>query len=150
MTYLTDINGRYKEIKRDFPMARYAAEIWAGHAGFAQASEGIVRATVSFLEKAATFQRWARLYQADRAWDGDPGPPRGSRLYYASFAGLVAPVRDLIEKERTSTRRAAATAMLSTPPRGEAIKRLSNCSWTREQTSTLRTMIDGRRSSGPQ
>jgi hypothetical protein len=26
LTYLTDINGSYKEIKRDFPIARYAAE----------------------------------------------------------------------------------------------------------------------------
>ena len=64
----------------------------------AQASEDIVRATVRFLEKEATFQRWARLYQPDRDWDDDPGPPRGSKHYYACFAGLVAPVRDLISK----------------------------------------------------
>ncbi|KAK4221334.1 hypothetical protein QBC38DRAFT_345793, partial [Podospora fimiseda] len=42
---------------------------------------------------------WAtRLYRADREWDDDPGPPQGSRLYYACFAGLIAPVRDLIGK----------------------------------------------------
>ena len=98
LTYLTDINGTHSEIKRDFPMARYAAEIWAGHAAFAQASEDIVRAAVRFLESEATFQRWARLYQADRGLDHNPGPPRGSRLYYASFIGLIAVARDLIGK----------------------------------------------------
>ncbi|KAK4198015.1 Pfs, NACHT and ankyrin domain protein [Triangularia verruculosa] len=98
LTYLTDINSSYKEIKRDFPLARYAAEVWAGHAVLAQASEDIVPATVSFLEKEATFQRWAQLYQADRPWEYNPGPPRGSRLYYACFIGLVAPARDLIGK----------------------------------------------------
>ncbi|KAH3098783.1 hypothetical protein KXW41_005747, partial [Aspergillus fumigatus] len=54
--------------------------------------------TVKFLEKEATFQRWARLYQADVSWKGYPGPPRGSRLYYACFDGLVAPARELIGK----------------------------------------------------
>ncbi|KAK9438543.1 Pfs, NACHT and Ankyrin domain protein [Metarhizium brunneum] len=98
LTYLTDMNGSHDEIKWDFPMARCAAEVWTGHAALAQASEDIVRATVRFLEKEATVQRWARLYQADRDWDSDPGPPRGSRLYYACFIGLVAPARDLLGK----------------------------------------------------
>ncbi|KAK9445083.1 Pfs, NACHT and Ankyrin domain protein [Metarhizium brunneum] len=98
LTYLTDISGSHIEIKRDFPMARYAAKVWTGHAALAQASEDIVRATVRFLEEEATFQRWARLYQADRDWDDDPGPPRGSRLYYACCDGLVAPARDLLDK----------------------------------------------------
>ncbi|KID81740.1 Pfs, NACHT and Ankyrin domain protein [Metarhizium guizhouense ARSEF 977] len=80
-------------------MERYAAEVWTGHAALTQASsEDIVRATVRFLEEEATFQRWAQLYQADRDWDDDPGPPRGSRLYYACFDGLIAPARDLIGK----------------------------------------------------
>ena len=99
LTYLTDISGSHREIKRDFPMARYAAEVWTGHAALAQASsQDIVRATVRFLETEATFQRWAQLYQADRDREDDPGPPRGSRLYYACFDGLVAPARDLIGK----------------------------------------------------
>ncbi|KAL4781521.1 hypothetical protein BJX76DRAFT_359810 [Aspergillus varians] len=96
LAYLTDINGSYEEIKRDFPMAKYAAEFWTSHAALAQASEDIVRATIRFLENEATFQRWAHLYQADRSWNADPGPPQGSRLYYACFAGLVAPARHLI------------------------------------------------------
>ncbi|CEO59613.1 Putative Pfs, NACHT and Ankyrin domain protein [Penicillium brasilianum] len=98
LTYLTDITGSHTDIKRDFPMARRAAEIWTGHAALAQASEDIVRVTVEFLEKEATFQRWARLYQADRNWDTEPGPPRGSRLYYACFAKLIAPAQVLISK----------------------------------------------------
>jgi hypothetical protein len=54
--YLTDVNGNNEEIKRDFPMARYAAEVWADYAALARASEDIVRATVSFLKEEATFQ----------------------------------------------------------------------------------------------
>ncbi|KAF1807850.1 Pfs, NACHT and ankyrin domain protein, partial [Eremomyces bilateralis CBS 781.70] len=98
LTYLTDINGSNQKIKRDFPMARFAAEVWTGFAALAQASEDIVRGTVRFVEEEVTFQRWARLYQADKHWDNDPGPPRGSKLYYACFTGLVAPARDLIGK----------------------------------------------------
>ncbi|CAI7672865.1 unnamed protein product [Penicillium discolor] len=98
LSYLTGINGSHREIKRNFPMARYAAELWTGHAALAQASEDISRVTVSFLERKATFQRWTRLYQADRSWDDNPGPPRSSRLYYACLLGLVAPARHLISK----------------------------------------------------
>ncbi|KAF3384972.1 Ankyrin repeat domain-containing protein 29 [Penicillium rolfsii] len=98
LTYLTDINGSPGQIKKDFPMARYAAEIWPGYARLAQTSEDIVREIVRFLEEEVTFQRWGCLFQADRIWDDKPGPPRGSRLYYASFHGLIAPARDLIGK----------------------------------------------------
>ena len=63
LTYLTSI---HKEMKQDFPMARYAAEAWTVYAALAQASEDIARATVRFLEEETTFQRWASLYQPDR------------------------------------------------------------------------------------
>ncbi|KAJ5100969.1 Pfs NACHT and ankyrin domain protein [Penicillium angulare] len=98
LAYLSDIKGNHGEINRDFPMARCAAELWANHAAFAQTSKDIVELTVRFIEKEDTFQRWAHLYQADRSWDGNPGPPRGSRLYYACFIGLLAATRVLISK----------------------------------------------------
>ena len=98
MTYLADINGSEREMKRYFPMAAYAAKFWTCHAALAQADEEIIRITVRFLEKEATFQRWARLYQADRSWNNSPGAPQGSRLYYACLNGLRAPARDLIDK----------------------------------------------------
>lgn len=98
LTYLTDIEGRHEEIKRNFPMAKYAAEVWPGYAALAWDSEDTVRKTVKFLEEEVTFQRWSRLYQADRSWDDDPGPPRASRLYYACLNGLFVPARDLICK----------------------------------------------------
>lgn len=62
--------------------------------GIRRHSSSIVR----FLEKELTFQRWAQLYQADRNWDSNPSPPQGSRLYYACYAGLIAPALDLIVK----------------------------------------------------
>jgi hypothetical protein len=98
LTYLTDIKGSHEDIKGHFPMARYAAELWAGYAALARDSEDIVRNTVKFLEEEVTFQRWCRLYQADRSWDHDPGPPRASRLYYACLNGLFGPAEDLVSK----------------------------------------------------
>ncbi|KAJ5449841.1 PfsNACHT and ankyrin domain protein [Penicillium daleae] len=98
LTYLTDIKGSRENIKGHFPMARYAAELWAGYAALARDSQDIVRKSVKFLEEDVTFQRWSRLYQADRSWDDDPGPPRASRLYYACLNGLMAPAGDLISK----------------------------------------------------
>ncbi|KAL2818954.1 Pfs, NACHT and ankyrin domain protein [Aspergillus granulosus] len=98
LTYLTDINGSNEEIKRDFPMARSAAELWTSHAVLAQASQDIVHMAVRFLETEATFQRWGCLYQPDRSYDYYPGPPRASKLYYACFTGLLAPARDLIAR----------------------------------------------------
>ncbi|KAH6708523.1 ankyrin repeat protein [Verticillium dahliae] len=58
--------GTYKETTRDFPMAKFAAEVWTG-----------------FLQDDRTFQLWGRLYQPDVPWKNDPGPPHGSKLYYA-------------------------------------------------------------------
>lgn len=77
-------------------MARYAAKLWADHAVLALEFENIAEMTVRFLEK--EFQQWTRLYQPDRSWDKCPGPPRGSKLYFACFIGLAAPARDLISK----------------------------------------------------
>lgn len=98
LAYLIDIDGSHRLIKQGFPMATRAAELWTGHATLAQASEDLFLVTVRFLEQEATFQRWARLYQADRTWDDNPGPLRGSRLFFASFVGLIAPARVLIDK----------------------------------------------------
>ncbi|CAG7990614.1 unnamed protein product [Penicillium salamii] len=99
LTYLTGIKGSHEEIKRHFPMARYAAEFWTSYAALALDSDEIIRKTVKFLEEEVTFQRWSRLYQADRGWDNDPGPPRASRLYYACLNGLLASAEDLISKK---------------------------------------------------
>ncbi|KAJ4034165.1 hypothetical protein NW758_011123 [Fusarium oxysporum] len=96
LTYLADIRGRHSTIRGDFPMARYAAEYWMDYAVSAETSEDIVRITVSFLRDETTFQRWCRLYQADRQWDDEPGPPRASKLYYACLSGLSRAARDLM------------------------------------------------------
>uniref|UniRef100_A0A0D2YDA8 NACHT domain-containing protein n=1 Tax=Fusarium oxysporum (strain Fo5176) TaxID=660025 RepID=A0A0D2YDA8_FUSOF len=95
LTYLGDIKNNCSTIRSDFPMARYAAESWMDYAVSAETSEDIVRTTVSFLRDETTFQRWCRLYQADRWWDHEPGPPKASRLYYACLAGLAGAARDL-------------------------------------------------------
>ncbi|KAF4448252.1 Pfs, NACHT and Ankyrin domain protein, partial [Fusarium austroafricanum] len=95
LTYLSDVKSKCSTIRSDFPMARYAAESWMDYAVLAETSEDILRSTVSFLRDETTFQRWCRLYQADREWDNEPGPPRASRLYYACLGGLSWAARDL-------------------------------------------------------
>ncbi|EXK26982.1 hypothetical protein FOMG_16421 [Fusarium oxysporum f. sp. melonis 26406] len=95
LTYLGDIENNCSTIRSDFPMARYAAKSWMDYAASAETSEEIVRITVSFLRNETTFQRWCRLYQADRAWDRTPGPPRAPRLYYACLGGLAGVARGL-------------------------------------------------------
>lgn len=57
LTYLTDIEDDQEKIKRDFPIARRAAELWIGYTVFAQSSEALVQIVVRFLEQEATFQR---------------------------------------------------------------------------------------------
>ncbi|KAH6978413.1 hypothetical protein EDB82DRAFT_546596 [Fusarium venenatum] len=96
LTYLNDARSSHSTIRRDFPMARYAAESWMGYAVSAGTSEDIVRTTVSFLRDETTFQRWCRLYQADRWWIDEPGPARASKLYYACLGGLIKAVGNLI------------------------------------------------------
>lgn len=57
LTYLTDINGNYREIIQNFPLVRRAAKLWAGSTTLCQTSEDLVRATITFLEKEAIFRR---------------------------------------------------------------------------------------------
>ncbi|KAH7187521.1 hypothetical protein BKA60DRAFT_602335 [Fusarium oxysporum] len=98
LTYLTDIKSSHKEVKRDFPMAQYAAESWMDYAVTVETSEDVVRTAVSFLQDETTFQRWGRLYQADAVWDDDLGPPRASGLYYVCLSGFEGAARALIEE----------------------------------------------------
>ncbi|KAJ5988217.1 NACHT nucleoside triphosphatase [Penicillium waksmanii] len=92
LIYLTDINGSAREMRRYFPLARYAAEVWTYHAALIQADEEIIGMTVGFLEGEATFERWARLYQGDMSY------LKSSRLYYAYFSRLLVPARNFIGK----------------------------------------------------
>ncbi len=107
LRYLTDIDGSHAKMKQNFPMARFAAEVWVGFAAsaeevrdaaLAEAIREVLEASVTFIEEEVTFQRWCRLYQQDREWSDDPGPPGGSRLYYACLGGLCETARRLLEK----------------------------------------------------
>ncbi|KAF9777843.1 hypothetical protein IL306_004302, partial [Fusarium sp. DS 682] len=97
LTYLTDIRGSHSTIRRDFPMARYAAKSWMNYAVSAETSEEIVRTTVSFLRDETTFQRWCGLYEDYYGWKYERRP-RASRLYYACLGGLSWAVRNLTTK----------------------------------------------------
>jgi hypothetical protein len=55
LMYLNNIRGSHNTIRRNFPMARYAAEYWIDYAVSAETSEDIVQITVSFLRDETTF-----------------------------------------------------------------------------------------------
>ncbi|KAH7029727.1 uncharacterized protein B0I36DRAFT_244780, partial [Microdochium trichocladiopsis] len=98
LAYLADIEGSDAEIRQQFPMARFAAQVWTGFAAAAETAGSVLEASVRFLQGEATFQRWCRLYQQDTYWDDNPGPPKGSRLYYACFGGLSGTATSLLEQ----------------------------------------------------
>ncbi|WYZ41181.1 hypothetical protein EsH8_V_000076 [Colletotrichum jinshuiense] len=97
LTYLADIKGSHSDIRRDFPLARYAAQVWTRFAALAETSEDVVQAAVGFLQDEITFQRWGRLFHDDNHWTDDPGPPDGSKLYYACLNGLCRTARRLLD-----------------------------------------------------
>ena len=98
LTYLKHIKCSHRGINQDFPMARFAAKTWTMFGPLAEAFQKSYQAMLVFLEGEETFQRWCRLYQVDRSWYEDPGPPKGSRLYYICLMGLSNVARELIDK----------------------------------------------------
>ncbi|EXK78708.1 hypothetical protein FOQG_16638 [Fusarium oxysporum f. sp. raphani 54005] len=89
-------------IKSQFPLAKYAAEIWMDHTGPAEVSKDVVAAAVSFLENDVLFRLWTRLYQPDRPWDAEPGTTQASCLYFACLAGLTETVKVLLSNNRNA------------------------------------------------
>ncbi|KAH7196238.1 hypothetical protein BKA60DRAFT_625831 [Fusarium oxysporum] len=87
-------------IKSQFPLAKYAAEIWMDHARPAEVSKDVVVAAASFLENDVVFRQWTRLYQPDRPWDEEPGITRASCLYFACLTGITETVKVLLSNNR--------------------------------------------------
>ncbi|KAK1993616.1 purine and uridine phosphorylase [Colletotrichum falcatum] len=77
------------KMTNQFPLARYAAEIWMDHTKAAEASNDIVAASVSFLQNETWFRVWGRLFDPQREWEDNPGLPRASSLYYSCLKGLT-------------------------------------------------------------
>ncbi|EJT68913.1 hypothetical protein, variant [Gaeumannomyces tritici R3-111a-1] len=98
LSYLRDIGDTHREIKKSFPLARRAAEMWMPHAVKAEVSKDIVRMSVEFLQDGKTFRLWGQLYQPDRGWDESPGAPTGSRLYYTCLGGFKQAAICLLDK----------------------------------------------------
>ncbi|KAH2002041.1 hypothetical protein KXV45_003538 [Aspergillus fumigatus] len=90
LTYLTDIKGSHREIRRGFPMARYAAKIWTRHAALAQGIEDIVQMTVKF--------EIVKLLLGTGADINAQGGENGSALQAASHKGYQEIVKLLLGK----------------------------------------------------
>ncbi|KAF5510909.1 Ankyrin-3 [Colletotrichum siamense] len=89
LVYLRDIEGHRWRLKKDFPLATYAAQCLMNFAAVAEVSENVATLIVTFLQSEKTFQRWNFLYEADLEWVSYLDIPKGSRLYYACIAGLL-------------------------------------------------------------
>ena len=78
----------------NFPLAPYAAEFWIDHVQYgADDSTGTLQTLIDTLfspDAHGRFISWVRLHDLDAFWAGIDMSrmPRGSRLYYASLAGL--------------------------------------------------------------
>ncbi|KAL7768544.1 hypothetical protein ACKLNR_002845 [Fusarium oxysporum f. sp. zingiberi] len=89
LTYLKDITSNHDDIRRDFPMARFAAETWTKFGASAEAFPDSLQEMLTFLEGEETFERWCQLSQPERSLQ---------RLYCVCLAGLLNVARVLIEK----------------------------------------------------
>ncbi|KFA68485.1 hypothetical protein S40285_05380 [Stachybotrys chlorohalonatus IBT 40285] len=98
LTYLTAITGTYDEMRRNYPLALFAAKDWTSYAVSAESSEEVFRAILVFLNTESTFQRWGCLHQADFSCRYDAGPPSASKLYYTCLGGLFRVAQELITK----------------------------------------------------
>ena len=93
----------YRQFEREFPLALYAAENWVKHAHDAGWDSNTFGGLVSeiFLKRDA-LENWIRLHDPDEPFTGEPDLSKsstsiGTSMYYASQAGLLKPLKILIE-----------------------------------------------------
>ncbi|EJP61140.1 Ankyrin repeat protein [Beauveria bassiana ARSEF 2860] len=89
LTYLASIQeDKVSRLRIQYPLARYASEIWMDCAEHAEASASSLKAILEFLRKATKFRLWASLFNPERPWEDDPGEPKAAPLYFACLSGL--------------------------------------------------------------
>ncbi|KAL3297492.1 Pfs NACHT and Ankyrin domain protein [Colletotrichum asianum] len=71
LIYLRDIEGHRWRLTKEFPLARYAAEVWMEFAATAATSRGVLNMILAFLQCEEVFDRWLYLCGEPRVW---PGP----------------------------------------------------------------------------
>ena len=93
----------YQVLERNFPLAEYAAKHWVKHAHDAGWDSDTLGGLVSeiFLKRDA-LENWIRLNDPDVPSKGEPDLSKsstdiGPSIYYASQAGLLKPLKILIE-----------------------------------------------------
>jgi hypothetical protein len=79
-----------------FPFAKYAAQIWLGHAKAAEESGRILDKVVNFLLNERQFHCWVHLSNPDGLIYRDRKMPPASPLYYACLTGLGAAAQRLL------------------------------------------------------
>ena len=84
--------------RAQFPLARYSAQYWMDHAKPGETVDGIAVAIMDFFENHAAYTVWGRLFDPDHPWKDSPEPNTACPLYFASFKGLNATARMLLEK----------------------------------------------------
>jgi ankyrin repeat protein len=90
-------NGVNSNTARSYPLSRYAADHWMGHAGWDPAGnrDDLHELIVTLLEPtSAVYLNWGRLYRQSKPWDKSAMDP----LYVAAESGLEKACRYLLQK----------------------------------------------------
>ena len=89
---------------KKYPLVRYAAKYWTQHARAVEGDTEAMHQLIMqlFWSKREAYVNWVQLFDPDKPWrerEITRGLKRvASPLYYASLAGLIEPVRLLLEK----------------------------------------------------
>ncbi|KAL6904045.1 hypothetical protein GGI43DRAFT_432684 [Trichoderma evansii] len=89
LAYLATIpHASIATIKRQFPLAQYAAQIWMDHAKIAEKSEAVLEIIIAFLLNERRFRNSIHLFNPDGLVYRRSGKVPASPLYYACLTGL--------------------------------------------------------------
>ncbi|KAL8371295.1 hypothetical protein RB595_001230 [Gaeumannomyces hyphopodioides] len=94
LAYLSSIATTQESPDRSFPLAKYAANIWMGHARLAEGDEPTRERILRFLQNSTSFHMWRELYKHTDSHK------RASYLYYACSGGLVETTKQLLLDKR--------------------------------------------------
>lgn len=97
LAYLGSIpNVNNATIKREFPLAEYAGQIWMGHATIAEKSQAILERIIGFLLNERRFHCWIHLCNPDGMVYRRRKMSIASPLYYACLIGLETTAQKLL------------------------------------------------------
>ncbi|KAL2219638.1 ankyrin repeat-containing protein [Thermoascus aurantiacus ATCC 26904] len=105
LSNITKGNTAYKDVHKEYPLARFAAKYWYHHYRNVSGPSYEVDDLVSklFINQQDSFLSWVRLYDVDGRFSGQFSSPLNdipSPVYYASILGLYRVLPELLRIEQ--------------------------------------------------